>query len=601
MAGWLTGLGHADVRGLGGATARLEGLRKGLEKHGTRPVRRALRIAVRLTYTHMCNNDFFTPDKQLFATSPIGAAAYLFDGVAAIALAADAALNASKEQDAPILGPMLLEELLRVSFDGASGHVALNAQGDRDRATIQFALGNLALEGTDFTYYYNFSSTGVLGGMVGIAGAPAVQWIGGGKGLDKQPPDAYTSKLLAQAEKREAAARWVVVGGVVGLLMAIVATLGVTIWWVRVRRVAKLYQVSPWQLIRDSAAAETRAVHFVFVKVHRWWLKLSSAGAIRQRVAVDDDDARGVRGNALLVAAGWRAGLHVQMSMHGRRDQLKGQATGKARVQATTTGEVNATEVPVEVMVEVQAYANQSGKVWDRGAGGARGGSGGDSSRGSGGSDSNSGMGSRLSNEGRLFSSAVRGGMAGPVTRRLMTACNTDWRVQPNAIDVCKAPTATQTSSTTCHIFASSSRSTQRLKSCWTPRRAAARATAAVVATARVFPGLRLTVDGWLRFQSVEQLEHDVVEQLKLFRAAANRRHKASNPATRLLSRVSSRRFRAEAKSDAVNGALGSVVVTVGGGDSLTFVELSSCYSARPTARSTLWHWCRRKLTPMRR
>ena len=198
--------------------------------------------------------------------------------------------------------------------------------------------------------------------------------------------------------------------------------------------------MSPWQLIRDSAAAKARAVHFVFVKVHRWWLKLSSAGAIRQRVAVDDDDARGVRGNALLVAAGWRAGLHVHMSMHGRRDQLKGKATGKARVQATTTGEVNATEVPVEV----QAYANQSGKAGDRGAGGTGGGSGGDSSRGSGGSDSNSGMGSRLSNEGRLVSSAVRGGMAGPVTRRLMTACNTDWRVQPNAIDVCKAPTATQ-------------------------------------------------------------------------------------------------------------------------------------------------------------
>ena len=204
--------------------------------------------------------------------------------------------------------------------------------------------------------------------------------------------------------------------------------------------------MSPWQLIRDSAAAKARAVHFVFVKVHRRWLKLNSAGAIRQRVAVDDDDARVVRGNALLVAAGWRAGLHVQMSMHGRRDQLKGKPMGKATVQATTTGEVNATEVPVEVMVEVQAYANPSGKAGDRGAGGTGGGSGGDSSRGSGG-DSNSGMGSQLSSEGRLFSGAVRGGMAGPinsVTRRLLTACNTDWRVQPNAIDVCKAPTATQ-------------------------------------------------------------------------------------------------------------------------------------------------------------
>ena len=201
--------------------------------------------------------------------------------------------------------------------------------------------------------------------------------------------------------------------------------------------------MSPWQLIRDSAAAKARAVHFVFVKVHRWWLKLSSAGAIRQRVAVDDDDARNVRGNALLVAAGWRAGLHVHTSMHGFRDQLKSQATGKVTVQATTTGEVNATEVPVEVMVEVQAYTNPSGKVGDRGAGG--GGDGGDSSCGSGGGAFNSGTGSRLSSESQLVSSAVRGGMVGPVTRRLLTACNTDWRVQPNAIDVYKASnTATQ-------------------------------------------------------------------------------------------------------------------------------------------------------------
>ena len=145
-----------------------------------------------------CNNSFFTPDKQLFATSPIGAAAYLFDGVAAIALAADAALNASKEQDAPTLGPMLLEELLRVSFNGASGPVALNAQGDRDPRTIKFALGNLALEGTNFTYYYNFSSTGVLGGMVATGRAP-VQWIGGGTGLDKLPRDAYTSKVCVDS------------------------------------------------------------------------------------------------------------------------------------------------------------------------------------------------------------------------------------------------------------------------------------------------------------------------------------------------------------------------------------------------------------------
>ena len=182
--------------------------------------------------------------------------------------------------------------------------------------------------------------------------------------------------------------------------------------------------------------------------MHRRWLRLSSAGAIRQRVAVDDDDARSVRGNALLVAAGWRATLHVQMPPDGLRDQLKAQAVGKVTIKATATSEATATEV----QVEVQAHANPSGKVGDSGAGGAGGGSrddsglgigGGDSNRGSSGGDSNSGTGGPLSSDGRLFSGAVRG-KTGPVTRRLLTACNTDWRAQPNASDVCKAPTATQ-------------------------------------------------------------------------------------------------------------------------------------------------------------
>ena len=294
-----------------------------------------------------CKNSFFTPDKQLFATSPIEPAAYLFDGVAAIALAADAALNTSKKQNAP-LGSMLLEELLRLSFDGASGLVALDARGDRKPATIQFALGSLALETTSITY--NISSTFVLGkfGMDATSRAP-VQWIDGGK---KQPPDAHTREvcpaahspsflkppaltlakqrvkllpqkwqLLAQArrrsrrkqdlaqreeknkqeaarQKQEAARRErsLVVGTVVGILMAIVVTLGPAIWLVRVRRVAALYltvtgqtvtgravqpdphrtadrltpnrlsrsvsQVSKKQLIRDSAAAKARAAHF---------------------------------------------------------------------------------------------------------------------------------------------------------------------------------------------------------------------------------------------------------------------------------------------------------------------------------------------------
>ena len=207
MADCLTSLRHAVVRGLRRATTGLGALPPCLEKHGTDSVRRAPTVAVCACVpcgqtVGRCNNSFFTPDKQLFATSPIGAAAYLFDGVAAIALAADAALNASKEQDAPTLGPMLLEELLRVNFDGASGPVSLNAQGDRDPATIQFALRSFALEGTNFTYYYNISSNGVFGRTavqwIG-AGEGQVQWIGGGKGPEGQPPDAYTSEVCVDS------------------------------------------------------------------------------------------------------------------------------------------------------------------------------------------------------------------------------------------------------------------------------------------------------------------------------------------------------------------------------------------------------------------
>ena len=96
---------------------------------------------------------------------------------------------------------MLLEELLRVSFDGASGPVSLNAQGDRDPATIKFALGSLALERTNFTNYYNISSTGVLGRIAPseLWIAPVVRWIGGGEGSEGQPPDAYTSEVCVDS------------------------------------------------------------------------------------------------------------------------------------------------------------------------------------------------------------------------------------------------------------------------------------------------------------------------------------------------------------------------------------------------------------------
>ena len=143
-----------------------------------------------------CNNSFFTPDKELFATSPISAAVYLYDGVAAIALAADAALKAqgaheeggggeggSGEGGGGEGGEALLKALLALEFDGASGRVAFDENGDRDPATIRFALGSLAPKKTKITYIIDEN---------GKSKRSTIQWIGGGF---KQPPDEKRSEV----------------------------------------------------------------------------------------------------------------------------------------------------------------------------------------------------------------------------------------------------------------------------------------------------------------------------------------------------------------------------------------------------------------------
>ena len=191
--------------------------------------------------------------------------------------------------------------------------------------------------------------------------------------------------------------------------------------------------MSPWQLIRDRTVAKARAIRFVFVKVHRRWLKLRSAGGFRVYSSIDDDDARDVRGNALLVAAGWRTGLHAPLSIWGLRDQLTG--AGKAMA---IMGEATAAEVQVEVQQDTSRFSGHSAH-----SGSGESTVGGDeSTSGSTGGDSFSGTGGRRTNR---LSRVARSEITDPVTRRLLTACNTDWRVQPNAIDVYKASnTATQ-------------------------------------------------------------------------------------------------------------------------------------------------------------
>lgn len=139
-----------------------------------------------------CTNPFFTPDEQFFATSPINAAVYLYDGVAAIALAADAALKAQGAHD--VGGIALLKALLRLEFEGASGLVAFDENGDRDAATIQFALGTLAPETTNITYIVELDmfENGTAKINADPRGVPSIKWIGG---ETKQPPDAYRSEV----------------------------------------------------------------------------------------------------------------------------------------------------------------------------------------------------------------------------------------------------------------------------------------------------------------------------------------------------------------------------------------------------------------------
>ena len=158
-----------------------------------------------------CQHDFFTPDneQQFFATPPIEPAAYLYDGVVALALAMDAAATAKNAAqvglESPaasrINGSKLLTGLKELaSFDGASGPVALDdVTGDREPATLQFALesfnSSLSEEPT-MILAYNVSAKIFPVGDGGrseiemlATARNGLQWIDS----DKQPEDAITN------------------------------------------------------------------------------------------------------------------------------------------------------------------------------------------------------------------------------------------------------------------------------------------------------------------------------------------------------------------------------------------------------------------------
>lgn len=126
--------------------------------------------------------------------------AHIFDGVVAIALAMNAEDEDAEEQEdaeKQEVGAKLLKKLKKVSFDGASGPVALDESGDREPATIRFALESFgdpnSAEPLTLVYevFTNALSTTSTFEMAAIRKAE-VQWIGGSK---QQPKDAIRQKV----------------------------------------------------------------------------------------------------------------------------------------------------------------------------------------------------------------------------------------------------------------------------------------------------------------------------------------------------------------------------------------------------------------------
>ena len=94
-------------------------------------------------------------------------------------------------------GEALLKALLALEFDGASGRVAFDENGDRDPATIKFALGSLTQKTTNITYIVELDV--FENGTSKINANPRrdvlTEWIGGDS---KQPPDAYRSEVCVE-------------------------------------------------------------------------------------------------------------------------------------------------------------------------------------------------------------------------------------------------------------------------------------------------------------------------------------------------------------------------------------------------------------------
>jgi hypothetical protein len=136
------------------------------------------------------------PSSDRCAPDNIGLYHYVFafDAVAAIAIA----MNAPGEDSTRSDRARLQKELLNVRFDGASGRVAFDASGDRDPATVQFALESFgdpnSAEPLILTYCYNYSMNAETNeDEIAVHDVADLRWIGGLN--TTQPEDAITRKV----------------------------------------------------------------------------------------------------------------------------------------------------------------------------------------------------------------------------------------------------------------------------------------------------------------------------------------------------------------------------------------------------------------------
>ena len=96
-----------------------------------------------------CENPFFnaTDHPEIFAKDPWNVAAYTYDCVIAFAIAMSRAVN-------PADGVEVADQFRQVRFDGASGDVQFDSNGDREESSISYVLYNWVANGTQVNSYH---------------------------------------------------------------------------------------------------------------------------------------------------------------------------------------------------------------------------------------------------------------------------------------------------------------------------------------------------------------------------------------------------------------------------------------------------------------